>query len=553
MKRKITDTVFAVLLCILLVIGCSMQNNEKENKRNVTGQTEQEAKNPFGAYDHTVTVTSSLQFDEVNSNPRGVTPEDNSFTQEALERLNIRLKWSWVAPEAQYKQRLKVAVASGELPDFLVIEDKELYRELLEKDEIMPWNEVLDYASESFREWLFRDPDIVDLCTNEKGEIMALPQYWDPKRDTNLLMIREDWLQELGLEVPKTVEELEEAAIAFQKKTGAGHGLALTHEVLGKNVGNMSGLLNMFGSYPGAWIEQDGELVPGEISPETRKGLEVLNHFYEEGILDKRFPLYSNKQLNQEVLDEKLGIVIAPFWEYDSLIGGEIAKNQDSKWTVAPIPVMEGTKGAIIDEVCIEKYWVLSKKCENPEAVVKLFNLFVDFETTYPEVEEGDNGFIWQWTAPQYFDPYDIDEMYEAFNQQISKGDFSDPPDVSNWLLSLWGEAENYYKWKEQGGKYPEDNRWGKYLSRIDKDGAWGVVRRIAEEGQYEVNHYYGILDQDISMRKKVLDQMTEETFVKIVMGESPIEEFDRYAENWLEAGGREMMKSVNDWYEKTK
>lgn len=546
MSKKIKKVVFLIACCMLLFSGCNTKNIEK-NDKNIMGK--EKTKDPFEAYEDTITVTSSLKVSGSKTNKNGATPMENGYTKAALERLNIKLKWSWIASEDQYEEKLKVAVASGNLPDFIAIEDKEIYRELLQNGEIMPWNEALKYASEPFKEWLYRDPDVLDLFTNGDGEIMAIPQYWDPKRELNVMMIREDWLDELGLEVPKTIAELEEVAIAFKEKRGEGCGLWLTHEVLGKNVGSMSGLLNMFGSYPGAWIEQDGKLIPGEISSRTKNGLQILNDFYKKGIFEERFLLCSHEKMKQEVLNGNLGIVIAPFWEYDDLIGSEIAKNQDSKWGVAPIPVLEGTKGALVEEVCTEKYWVLSKECKHPEAVVKLFNLFVDFETNHSEKVNLENGFVWLWAAPQFFDPNDIDVMYEEFNKQISTGNFSNPPKVSAWLLSQWEEAEDYYKWKNEGGEYPPDNRWGKYLARVDEDGAWGVVRKAVEEGRYEVNRYYAIPNQDMSLRKKVLDQMTEDIFVKIVMGEMPIEEFDRYKAKWLELGGQEMIDEVNDWY----
>ena len=276
----------------------------------------------------------------------------------------------------------------------------------------------------------------------------------------------------------------------------------------------MSGLLHMSGSYPGAWIEQDGELFPGEISEKTKEGLAVLNRFYEEGILDEEFPLCDYNKLRQEVLEERLGIVIAPFWEFDSLIGREIAKNQDSRWITAPIPVAKGTKGAVMDTVSIEKYWVINRNCENPEAVMDLFNLFVELETDYPKEARAENGFIWEWTAAHYFDPYDIDEMYEAFHGRIDAGDLVSPPDVSNRLLSYWEDCEDYYRWKEGGGSYSPDNEWGIFLARVDEDGAWATVRNLVRERKYELNRYYGLPTDVMNARKDILDKMTEETLI---------------------------------------
>ncbi|MCI8783542.1 MAG: extracellular solute-binding protein [Dorea sp.] len=528
MKKKKIISVF--LLGALAVSGCIFKND---------GEDQEEP----------VRLTSVLEYGAIDEEiPEGTTPENNSFNRTAKERLNIEIEWLWSAAEEQYRQKLNVAVATGNMPDFMAVREGTAYRRMVEGNQIMPWNEVLEGAGETLKEWIYRNPQVLEAVTNENGEIMALPQYWDTKRQVNIMMIRKDWLYELGLGVPETIDEFEKVAKAFQEKTGASQGIFLTHKALGRSVGSMSGLLHMSGSYPGAWIEQDGELFPGEISEKTKEGLAVLNRFYEEGILDEEFPLCDYNKLRQEVLEERLGIVIAPFWEFDSLIGREIAKNQDSRWITAPIPVAKGTKGAVMDTVSIEKYWVINRNCENPEAVMDLFNLFVELETDYPKEARAENGFIWEWTAAHYFDPYDIDEMYEAFHGRIDAGDLVSPPDVSNRLLSYWEDCEDYYRWKEGGGSYSPDNEWGIFLARVDEDGAWATVRNLVREGKYELNRYYGLPTDVMNARKDILDKMTEETFTKMVMGELPIEQFDEYRRKWMELGGEELIEEVNAW-----
>lgn len=533
-KRKGRSLLLAVLFTAAAVAGCAADCAEREKQK-----------------EEPVTLTTILQYGAIEDEcPEGVTPEHNSFLDTALQKLNIQIDWMWIAPEEQYKQKLNVALALGDIPDFMAVEDGAVYRSLLENDMILPWNEVLKEANATLKEWIFRDPEVLEAVTDEEGNIMSLPQYWDPKRKLNIMMIRKDWLEETGLEVPETVEELEKVAMAFQEKTGAEQGIGLTYKVFGKSLGSMGGLMNMSGSYPGAWIEEDGELVPGEISQSTKSALEMLHRFYEKGILSKEFPLYDYDRIARDVLDEKIGIVIAPFWEYDSLIGKEIAKNQDSRWVAVPIPVEEGVKGAVMDTVSIEKYWVISKKCKHPEAVMALFNQFAEFEEDYPEEARPENGFIWEWSGAQYIDPYDVDEMYESFNAQIATGDLETPPDVSNRLLAYWSYGKGYYQWKKQGGIYPKNNEWGIFLALVDEDGAWGTVRKLVEEGRYEQNQYYGLPSNAMSERQDVLNNMTEETFIKIVMGETPVDAFEEYRTKWLELGGQEMIEEVNQWYD---
>lgn len=557
MKRRVVALALSIVMCAGLLYGCggSEEKGGTEDNAGTEGVADTGDKDPFGKYEEPVTVTSVLSYAEPPALcPKGITPEDNSFIKAAKDRFNIDVEWLWTAPEDQYDQKLGVALASGELPDVLVVNKPVDYQNLLENEQIMPWNDALEYASDDFKDWIERDPSILKNVTNENGEIMALPQYWDPKRQVNIMMIRQDWLDEVGLEVPKTVEELEIVAMAFKEKMGADMGIGLTKKIIPRDAGSMSALLNMFGSYPGDWVEgADGTLVPGEVSANTKKGLEALNRYYEKGILSKEFALYDYAKQREEVLKEEIGILIGPFWTHDSTVGKEIAQNQDSKWVTAPIPTAEGTKGAILDQVSVEKYWVINKDCKNPEAVIKLFNLFVDFDVTFPEEAKPENGFAWNWTPVNYFDPNDIDKMFESFNAQIKTGDFTKAPDTNGTNLSIWPYAEDYYKWKAGEGTYDSENKWGKYLARIDEDGAWGTVRTLVDEGKYELNRYYGIATDTMTSRRATLDKLTEETYVKMVMGEMPIDQFEEYTKNWLALGGQDTIEEVNAWYQENK
>jgi len=45
------------------------------------------------------------------------------------------------------------------------------------------------------------------------------------------------------------------------------------------------------------------------------------------------------------------------------------------------------------------------------------------------------------------------------------------------------------------------------------------------------------------------LNKLRNEVFVQIVMGKLPLEEFDRFVEQWLDMGGRQITEEVNEWY----
>lgn len=49
------------------------------------------------------------------------------------------------------------------------------------------------------------------------------------------------------------------------------------------------------------------------------------------------------------------------------------------------------------------------------------------------------------------------------------------------------------------------------------------------------------------------LKTMELEMFVRIIMGDASIDEFDKFVENWNALGGAEMTEEVNEWYQSVK
>ena len=56
-----------------------------------------------------------------------------------------------------------------------------------------------------------------------------------------------------------------------------------------------------------------------------------------------------------------------------------------------------------------------------------------------------------------------------------------------------------------------------------------------------------------MSERKTTLDDMLDQTFIKIISGQETLDAFDSVVEEWTTAGGQEMTDEVNEWYSANK
>ena len=56
-----------------------------------------------------------------------------------------------------------------------------------------------------------------------------------------------------------------------------------------------------------------------------------------------------------------------------------------------------------------------------------------------------------------------------------------------------------------------------------------------------------------MSERKTTMDDMLDQTFIKIISGQETLDAFDSVVEEWTTAGGQEMTDEVNEWYSANK
>jgi len=117
-----------------------------------------------------------------------------------------------------------------------------------------------------------------------------------PEASYMTTIIRKDWLDKLGLQVPKTLDEYVEALRAFTKDDPDGNGKNDTYGLSGDNY--YRSLLPFFYAY-GVDVENfirqdDGSIKFGSVMPEVKTVLELLQTLYKEGVIDPRMSTSAN-------------------------------------------------------------------------------------------------------------------------------------------------------------------------------------------------------------------------------------------------------------------
>ena len=282
----------------------------------------------------------------------GETFEDNRWTRAMRDELGINVTYKWVVDGAQAQEKLKLAMASGDLPDVITLEGAQRlvdFQQLAEADLLADMTDLWEqYASPLAKEVVGADGQVIFNAVSHGGRMKGIPGPSAGLDSYSYFWVRQDWLDNLGLQPPRTTEELLEMTRAFTHDDPDGNGEDDTFAMmLDKGLWYRSeGFFWSFGAYPDAWLQAPGGgLMFGAIQPEVKDALAALRHMHADGQLDPEWAVKDGAKANEAFARNVVGISYGGHWiSYDFLPGWENDNSID--WSVYPQPGVDGMTAA---------------------------------------------------------------------------------------------------------------------------------------------------------------------------------------------------------------
>ena len=563
-QKRIIALVSATALVATALAGCG-KTSEENTQKTAVGEAEGTAKEdlPFSKYAETVTVHLGGSMNPNAKIPDGMSYEDNSYTRFLKDDLNIKVVYDWVASSSDYDEKMNLCIGSGTIPEMMNVNATQ-YRALLKYDMIQPLDQYFeDYASDKLKGFVKSGGEELKKCiTNDKGEMMAIPAPSMMVGEMNEMWIRQDWLDKLGLEAPRTWDEMVKVAEAFVTQDPDGNGEDDTIGILGPGNSNhindigdnqfgLDPLFCSFQSYPQYWLQdEDGTVKYGSIQPETRTALEKIQKLYTDKLIDPEMLVRSNCQ--ETLLSGKVGIFFGPWWSGYTFADATLAGEAD--WRAYFTPLSEDGNYYTHMPDSTSKYVVVSKSCKNPEAAFKMISYLVANEQHWTDdgITSSDMScadFYPLWNGYDNADEIEVStetlEKYLAGEITMDDVDFS-----QHKLLKSDMEAVKELK-KEPYDDFSLD-KWN-LDSDLAKTNLPRLVSLLVGGAPYVNDKYIPVYNaysgQTETMQAKWanLKKMEEETFAKIIMGKADISEFDTFVKNWKSQGGDQILKEIND------
>lgn len=563
MKKRTLAILLAATMLSTMAASCGAQGEKPaESKADDAASTAEGAKtedkaDPFGKYEETVVIRVGSVVDANTVFPEGETAEDNRYTRLVKEKLNIELETLWqVGSTPDFTQKMNLSIAANDLPDATVV-NKVQFRTMAKSKQLEDMGSVIEnYASDTMKAYLDTTDGEAIAASTYDDQVLGLPNIQADADGYHLLWVRKDWLDELKLDAPKSVDDVYNVAKAFVDNDMAGDGktiglsgpqsggsLYANYLESSNNVYGFDPIFSAMGSYPGYWLQkEDGTVTYGSIEPETKTALETLQKMYKDGLIDPEMGVRTKSE--EAVVSGQSGMFFGPWWMGFAPIPDAVRNDPEANWQAYAAPLNGDGEWTPHVAATTGMFSVVRKGYEHPEAIVKLANLAIVAEPTMDTADLSFNFF------PMRNVQNTTDEV--QVTTQILRDYLADkitPEDVKD-EMEIYVGLKVDIETAKTAKKEPYDNmdiqNWNTADANFPRLYSMlvGASPLIDTEAKKVKSVVY---EQTDSMQKRwsTLDKMEDETFLKIVTGASDISEFDAFVSQWKQQGGDDMLKEL--------
>ncbi|MFC4776683.1 ABC transporter substrate-binding protein [Paenibacillus sp. GCM10023252] len=489
----------------------------------------------------------------------GESIEDNVHTRWAKEKLGIQITYDWTTSPDQCTNKIRLAMAGNQqLPDVMMIGDKQILGELIEAGKVMDITEAFDkYASEQVKTIYGADPTYW-YGVSKDGKRYGLPILSESMNNDPLLYIRQDWLDQMSMKAPTNFDELEKV-MEGMKKLGkpAPLALGLKNDVnpFATYMTDASWIFGGYGAIPGYWNTwtDKGTLEYGSIQPEVKEALAKMQDWFKKGYLSQDIGLLDERKGSEQFTSEQSGIIAGPIWMYGWPIQATLLKN-NPKAVIAPVTLPAGPSGKVgrHGTTIPGQTLVVRKGFEHTDALFLYLNEL--FKHSNPEAGSPyENG--WHEGYDYVMKDGKVSRVREDFpNAQpisVSKHFITSSPMIDP-ALTLEMRRKFYNGEKPTT---PVENQWYNSAKPEEQQNpktnkGWQAVDVMLQQADTSKQDLFlGAPTKTMISKSEALRKLEQETFISIIYNKAPVSDFDKFVEKWKSSGGDEITAEVNEWF----
>jgi len=427
---------------------------------------------------------------------------------------------------SDYSTQFGIMMASGDMPD-LIEQFKVYYRygmdHAIDEELILPLEEYREYLPHLFA--IIDSSDLIhNQCYTDAGHMPGIPFMKVDHEGKNEgswagFVVRQDWLDELNMEVPTTYSELDVVLSAIQENyPTAEHPLMI--QCRGGNFVYDAGAVFHAGyNITGDWIQEDGNVVYCPLTDRYKDFVTMMTEWFDKGYLSADHITDGGVYMDpgESTLDE-VGVFPIVYFDDEALYE---ANSDRPEYKLSPIPVLkidQSTEihvGHVTDFAIVDT--AITTDCENPELLCQYWDYLFSNEGILlsnfgieGETFEYDEDGIPQW-IPEAFSSDDLAwtlQRFQGINLLYNTPGYT--MFSREYVMCADSSLEIYRVWNEGW-----DDTWNYPVS----------ATMTAEESEA-----YGAVMNDITT-------YVNETLGKIILGEASLDNWDSFIQSLYDMG----------------
>ncbi len=316
--------------------------------------------------------------------------KDALLLKEIANRAGVTIDWTLIDPTT-YSDTVSPMLAAGkDLPDILEMPDMDLNMDYLSSGMMEPLDEHFDLMP-NYVAFLEKNPDIKASLTAVDGHIYYVPQTVVTNNYQPVLMYNMPWLEKLGLEAPKTLDEF----VAYLRKiketdlNGNGENDEIPMSIQNAFLPYMFGPAFGLDLVSGYFADDNGVVHFAPYEKDAYKAyLTFLHGLYEEGLLEQEFTSLNRDQITARCANDQTGATFDYSWQMSNLYSAQYPNYDKTVGIIAGAAPLSGEHaGFYVGRNPVSGIFGINARSTNKDLAIK----FLDYAMS----EEAQDLYVW--------------------------------------------------------------------------------------------------------------------------------------------------------------
>lgn len=441
-------------------------------------------------------------------------------------------------PPSNSEDAFKMMVASGKLPDIIMWQYSSGIARMYQEGSVIDLTELIAKHAPNLTRIYTERPELRKQVETADGKLYYFPCI-NPmltveeigRKSYAGLIIRDDWLNKLGLSMPDTIDDWYEVLSAFKTRDPNGNGF---QDEIPFDGWGLPYFLPAFGVLNTFCVKLDGTVAFGPMEPEYKAYLETMNKWYAEGLLGSNCLIHSEAWKTENIVNGQTGAFLGLDNAWRVYLP-DLQANTNPSSSLAAVPWLtaaDGVRYTPCTDVASNMskiVTVITSDCADPVSAVK----FID----YMYSEEGSNLLTWGIEG----------ESYKVVDGKKVLTELALSIDEEKGWLRLYDYAIGHASFPKYDGEtvvlasYPEE--------QLIAERTW------AEASTALIYPPYITLNlEEQSYCDSVMDDVNNyitEMELKFITGEEPLTSFDTYVSQLEKMGIGKALEIYRNAYER--